>query len=366
MRNPIRSLVFLVAAALSAVALQATPLEHQATSSQVPIRYQLSFPQPEHRWMQVEVLFPEVGTAPLAVRMSRSSPGRYALHEFAKNVYDVHAFDGAGNELTITRPDAHQWDVRGHDGTVHFVYKVYGDRVDGTYLGIDSTHAHINMPAALVWARGLEARPAQVRFERPTGSMWQVATQLYPSDDPLVFTAPNLQYLMDSPAEFSSFSLRTFTVADPSRVGGGPTFRLAVHHDGSEAQLDRFAVDVETIVRESVAIFGEFPEYEPGTYTFIADYLRYASGDGMEHRNSTVLTSSGSLENQRRGLLSTVAARAIPWLERRADSSASARAVRFRASERLGRAVVGRRLHQLLRRPDHGEGGSGQPVRDGG
>ena len=131
------------------------------------------------------VLFPQVGTAPLAVRMSRSSPGRYALHEFAKNVYDVHAVDGAGNKLTITRPDAHQWDVRGHDGTVRFVYKVYGDRVDGTYLGIDSTHAHINMPAALVWARGLEGRPAQVRFERPTGSMWQVATQLYPSDDPL-------------------------------------------------------------------------------------------------------------------------------------------------------------------------------------
>ena len=307
MRNPIRSLAFLVAAALSAVALQATPLEHQATSSEAPIRYRLSFPQPEHRWMQVEVLFPQVGTAPLAVRMSRSSPGRYALHEFAKNVYDVHAFEGAGKELTITRPDAHQWDVRGHDGAVRFVYKVYGDRVDGTYLGIDSTHAHINMPAALVWARGFEGRPAQVRFERPTGSMWQVATQLYPSDDPLVFTAPNLQYLLDSPAEFSSFSLRTFTVADPSRVGGGPTFRLAVHHDGSEAQLDRFAVDVETIVRESVAIFGEFPEYEPGTYTFIADYLWYASGDGMEHRNSTVLTSSGSLENQRRGLLSTVA-----------------------------------------------------------
>ena len=307
MRSPIRSLVFLVAAVLSAVALQATPREGQATSSRAPIQYQLSFPQPEHRWMQVEVLFPEVGTAPLAVRMSRSSPGRYALHEFAKNVYDVHAFDGAGNELTITRPDAHQWDVRGHDGTVRFVYKVFGDRVDGTYLGIDSTHAHINMPAALVWARGLEGRPAQVWFERPTGSMWQVATQLYPSDDPLVFTAPNLQYLLDSPAEFSSFSLRTFTVADPSRVGRGSTFRLAVHHEGSEAQLDSFAVDVETIVRESVAIFGEFPEYEPGTYTFIADYLPYASGDGMEHRNSTVLTSSGSLENQRRGLLSTVA-----------------------------------------------------------
>ena len=31
--------------------------------------------------------------------MSRSSPGRYSLHDFAKNVYDVHAFDGDGHEL---------------------------------------------------------------------------------------------------------------------------------------------------------------------------------------------------------------------------------------------------------------------------
>ena len=285
----------------------ATPIGHAA--GQAPVRYQLSFPEPEHRWMQVEVTFPEVGTAPLAVRMSRSSPGRYALHEFAKNVYDVHAFDGAGKELTIRRSDAHQWDILDHGGTVRFVYKVYGDHVDGTYLGIDSTHAHINIPAALVWARGLEQRPAEVRFTRPTGSAWQVATQLYPSDDPLTFRAPNLQYLLDSPAEFSAFTLRTFTVDDPSSADETWTFRIALHHDGTEAEADRFSQDVDTIVRESVAIFGEFPEFETGTYTFIADYLPYAGSDAMEHRNSTVLTSSGSLGSGRQnlGLLSTVA-----------------------------------------------------------
>ena len=38
-------------------------------------------------------------------------------------------------------------------------YKVYGDRVDGTYLAVDTTHAHINMPAAIMWARGLDDRP---------------------------------------------------------------------------------------------------------------------------------------------------------------------------------------------------------------
>lgn len=55
--------------------------------AQAPIDYRLSFPEPEHHWMQVEVTFRELPNQPLELRMSRSSPGRYALHEFAKNVY---------------------------------------------------------------------------------------------------------------------------------------------------------------------------------------------------------------------------------------------------------------------------------------
>ena len=51
-----------------------------------------SFPEPQHHWMQVEATFPDLPAAPLELRMSRSSPGRYSLHDFAKNVYDVHAF----------------------------------------------------------------------------------------------------------------------------------------------------------------------------------------------------------------------------------------------------------------------------------
>ena len=60
--------------------------------------------------------------------------------------------------------------------------------------GFDDTHAHLNMPAGLMWGRGLEERPATVRFEPPPDRGWRVATQLYPTDDPFVYTAPNLQY----------------------------------------------------------------------------------------------------------------------------------------------------------------------------
>ena len=120
------------------------------------VAYRLSFADRAHRLMDVAITFPHVPAGPLRLRMSRSSPGRYALHEFAKNVLDVRASDGAGKALTMTRPDPYGWDVTGHDGTVRVTYRVFGDRVDGTYLGIDATHAHINMPAALMWARGFE------------------------------------------------------------------------------------------------------------------------------------------------------------------------------------------------------------------
>jgi predicted metalloprotease with PDZ domain len=271
--------------------------------AQAPVSYRLSFPAPEHRWMQVDVTFPDLPQGVLQLRMSRSSPGRYALHEFAKNVFDVRISNGAGTALIASRPNLHQWDIDGHDGTVRVTYKIFGDRVDGTYLAIDSTHAHINMPSALMWARGLDMRPATVRFEPPAGSRWQVATQLMPGSDAHTFSAPNLQYLLDSPSELSAFSLRSFTVEDAGRT---PSFRIALHHAGSDADADAYARETEKIVREMKHVYGEYPQFENNTYTFIADYLPWANGDGMEHRNSTILSSSGALESARLGLLGTV------------------------------------------------------------
>jgi predicted metalloprotease with PDZ domain len=236
--------------------------------------------------------------------MSRSSPGRYSMHEFAKNVFDVRVTDSAGQPLAVSRPTPNQWEITGHSGTVRMQYRVFGDRVDGTYVAVDHTHAHINMPAVLVWARGMERRTMTVRFERPPGTSWNVATQLQLGTDSFSFSAPNLQYLMDSPAEFSQFSMRTFTVPDENRT---PVFRLAVHHSGTEAELDALARDVQAIVREARLVFREYPPFEGNTYTFIADYLPWANGDGMEHRNSTVLTSSNSLRTSRLDLLDTIA-----------------------------------------------------------
>jgi predicted metalloprotease with PDZ domain len=266
-----------------------------------PVHYRLTFPEPQHRWMQVEASFTDLAAVPLELRMSRSSPGRYSLHDFAKNVYDVHAFARDGRELQATRPDPYGWNVSGgHGGSVTVKYKVYGDTIDGTYLAVDTTHAHINMPAAIMWAHGLDDRPVTLTFVEPAGAQWKVATQLHPGSTPLEFTAPNLQYLMDSPTEFGPVAIREFSV-DATK------FRFAVHHAGTDAELDGFVKDVEKIVRQEGAVYGEFPKYEPSYYTFLAEYLPYSGGDGMEHRNSTVITAGSSIRDGRVRLLDTVA-----------------------------------------------------------
>jgi predicted metalloprotease with PDZ domain len=267
-----------------------------AALAQSPVSYTLTFPQRAHRLMHVEVVFPDVPAGVLQLRMSRSSPGRYAIHEFAKNVFDVVITDGAGQRLSAARPNPHQWDVQQPGGTVRVAYRIFGDRVDGTYLAIDSTHAHINMPAAMMWARGLADRPVQVRFEPPPGSSWRVATQLFPAADPFTFTAPNLQYLMDSPTEFGAFDLKTFVVPDGMRK---PEFRVAVHHQGDGRELDGFARDVEKIVREARNVFGEFAPFDGNTYTFLADYVPWASGDGSSRSISRTRTSRASCGSPR-------------------------------------------------------------------
>jgi len=283
-------------AAVLSVVLLAGSRSFQAAGQ---VAYRFTFPEPQHHWMQVDASFSGLGPGPLELRMSRASPGRYSLHDFAKNVYDVEAQDDTGS-LELTRPDPYGWTVPRHGNTVTVRYKVFGDRVDGTYLAIDPTHAHINMPAAVMWPRGLDEAAISVVFQPPADAAWQVATQLHPGATPHEFTAPNLQYLMDSPSEFGPIALRQFAV-------DGHTFRFALHHAGTARELDNFVKDVEKIVRQEGKVFGEFPSYEPGAYTFIADYLPYASGDGMEHRNSTVMTSSRSLRDDRDDLLDTVA-----------------------------------------------------------
>jgi predicted metalloprotease with PDZ domain len=251
--------------------------------------YNVSFENPVHHEAFITINFPNLHNNNLTVMMGRSSPGRYALHEFAKNVYNLKATNSKGEILKMDRQDPYSWEIKGHDGTVNLSYTLFANRADGTYSQVDDTHAHLNIPATFMYAKDLEHRPIEIKFDTPEHLNWKIATQLK-EIDPDTYFSPDLYYFMDSPIEISDFDLREFKI-------NGQIIRFALHHQGSGEDFDQYFEQVKRIVEHQKMVFGELPHYDYGKYTFLACYMPNVSGDGMEHRNSTVLTDVTSLAN---------------------------------------------------------------------
>lgn len=268
------------------------------------LHYQIAFPNAVHHEAEVSLTVPQVPDGALTLRMSRSSPGRYATHEFGKNIYHVKAFNEDGKPLMITQAEGDVYEIARHGETVKITYTVFGNRVDGTYLAIDETHAHMNMPATFMWVKGMENRPVKVLFNGLEKYNWKVATQLKPEGTPNQYTAPNLQYFMDSPTELSAYELASWQDMGPGNIT--QTIRISSHTKDGKQVVNSFANMVERTVKEAKAVFGELPEFDHGTYTFLHDIDPENAGDGMEHRNSTVITEQAEkLEGNEEDMLST-------------------------------------------------------------
>jgi predicted metalloprotease with PDZ domain len=253
------------------------------------VKYTISFENAVHHEAEVNITFADISADTFAFRMPRSSPGRYAIHEFAKNVYNVKATNSKGDNLEITRQNPYEWLVEKHDGTVIVSYTIFANRGGGTYAQVDETHAHLNIPATFMFAKSHVENPIEITFHPRKDLDWKVATQLKKESED-TYSAPNFQYFMDSPTEISNHQIRSFDV-DKQQIN------FVLHHNGTAAELEEYFEKIKKIVLQEKAVFGELPKFDFNEYTFLACYIPNASDDGMEHRNSTILTSTRSLAN---------------------------------------------------------------------
>jgi predicted metalloprotease with PDZ domain len=269
---------------------------HIALSQRVS--YIVSFPNLAHHEAQVELIVSDLINRTATFRMSRSSPGRYATHEFGKNIYDVHALDQNGKPLTITRTDGDVYEVAHHNGYIRVQYTLYGNYADGTYVGLDPDGVHLNMPGAFLWMKGVENSAITIHFNVPAEWHWTIATQLMPTSDSLTFLARNFQYFMDCPTKIGPLHYRKWEVKNPD--GKVYSFRIALDGGNDDTAFTNFAEKVERIVAQAQAVYGETPTYDYLTYTFLASINPYVHGDGMEHRNSTMISIPVAFRNDDR------------------------------------------------------------------
>jgi predicted metalloprotease with PDZ domain len=251
------------------------------------IYYTVEAPNAAHHEAEITVTVQGAKTDSVEFVMSKASPGRYATHEFAKNVYNVRAVDAKNNPLTVVKSASNAYKVK-NAATIKLTYTLFANRADGTYAGIARNGYQLNIPASFIWVRGLDQTPVSVEFKNlPEG--WSVASQLFPTAKKEVFTAPNFQYFMDSPIKVGKLHWRNWTVKNPN--GKTYTIELALEADAPAVAIDSFTNNLKKVVDESIAIFGEVPEFDNGKFTFIASLNPYIQGDGMEHRNSTIVNS---------------------------------------------------------------------------
>jgi predicted metalloprotease with PDZ domain len=264
------------------------------------VSYIVSFPNLAHHEAQIELIVSNIPTRSAIFRMSRSSPGRYATHEFGKNIYDVSATDEAGKPLTVNRMDGDVYEVPHPGAYVRLKYTLYGNYADGTYAGIDPAGIHLNMPAAFLWMKGVDNIPITIHFNLAQQEHWTIATQLQPTSDPYTFMARGLQYFMDCPVVIGNLNYRSWVVTNPD--GKRYNFRIALDGAADSADFSAFSDKVQRIVRQEQAVYGEVPAYDYGTYTFLASINPYVHGDGMEHRNSTMITIGSAFHGEDRML----------------------------------------------------------------
>jgi predicted metalloprotease with PDZ domain len=271
--------------------------DHPAT-----IVYTLDMAKVQQHELRITVDFPAVGPGVFRVKMPQSSPGRYAQHNFAKNVYDLKAFGADGQEIAVYADNIAGWAIAGHGGAVKLTYTLFANGGDGTYAGIDDRKLHLNMPATFLYGEQLNDRPVLLQLKTDQRPDWTVATQLVDLGQRR-FAAPDYYYFFDSPTLVGDIMRGSFEVTNPDEKV--QTIELAMMHEGTREEFDDYLTWTEDVVLAQQKVYGELPDFDYGRYTFLCAYNPWIGGDGMEHRNSTICSAPVGLEMAER-LIGTV------------------------------------------------------------
>lgn len=256
------------------------------------IQYRLRMPAPASHLFEVTITAKADGSAPVDFQMPAWSPGRYVIFDFARNVQDVAAADAGGAALPVSKLDKQTWRVApGAAGDVVFSYRVFADDLSGTFSQLDERHGNYNGASVYMYVVGRKPNPVRLTIEPPRH--WRIVNGAAASVGQTDYAFANYDLLIDTPTEIApDFEVREFR-------DGGCAYRVVTHQLGDRTSPDRYAADIEKIVRAENAVMGVPPDLTQ--YTFLIHFApRNESGDGMEHLTSTQIVVTADLGEKSR------------------------------------------------------------------
>ena len=228
------------------------------------------------------------------------TPGWYTIENYAKNILRMKFTDGEGRPLVyrLVRKQTWRLETNGvRNVKVEFDYLANVLALNQAKIAAD--YAFFTGTQLFLEPVGHRNSPSTVRLKVPAG--WQIVSALKETGDPMVFTAPDYDTLVDSPTEMGHFDVTHFQVAGKSH-----SFVSTPAGAFSQDKRERLAPLLARIVEAERAVFNDLPYDKYIYFYFFAAAESNASG-GLEHNNSHVVIGR-SLDNPQPEALVGVAA----------------------------------------------------------
>lgn len=268
-------------ASLGAIAFLAGCSRPAATPE--PLSYTVRIEEPAARLARIELVVPAGGRESLELMLPIWSPGYYRVEDYAARVRDLEARAPDGTSLEVERTRPNRWLITtGGAAMVRVSYQLFADQRSVTTNWVGEDLALLNGGASFLTLIDDSPRPHEIRLELPPG--WQLATGLpaISGATPHRYRAADYEMLVDSPILMGELDIHEFEVE-------GTRHFLVSAGDLGEWDGARVARDLAEIVAATRRFWGSLP-FE--NYHFLN--LFRPGGGGLEHMNSTILTSNAA------------------------------------------------------------------------
>ncbi|HSQ32264.1 MAG TPA: hypothetical protein VLN49_20555 [Gemmatimonadaceae bacterium] len=258
----------------------------RGTEDRRAVRYAVRFPDQASHTAVVTAHVPATGRTSVEFTMPVWSPGYYKVENYADRVHDVSARATSGAALAVEHIARNHWRIStGGTPEVVLQYRVTADQQFVTADWVGDSLIVINGAPTFVTIADSIHRPADVTLDLPAG--WRAATSLDTVRDGTRdhYRAADYDELVDSPIiAAGNLRFRTFTVGESQHT-------VADAGSVDSWDSDRAARDIARFVAEDVRFWGKLPYRR---YVFLNVFRR--GGGGLEHKNSTLLTSNATSE----------------------------------------------------------------------
>src|SRR4030095_5532767 len=209
------------------------------------------------------------------------TPGWYTVENYFKNVLRFAITDAKGNRLEPEIVCKQTWRVetRCLDSIkVEFDYKASVLALNQAKIAND--FAFFTGTELFLEATGHRTAPITGRVGLPRD--WKIISALKETSDPMVFTAPDYDTLVDAPTEMGKFDVTRFQVEDkPHYLVTTPVGAL------SKEKAVQFTEMLAKVASVQSSIFGGLP-YEKYVYFYFFARPESNAGGALEHLNSFV------------------------------------------------------------------------------